>query len=73
MDKTLKIALTTGVMTLGIVITATPVDAATMTTQQQAFVNKMTPAILRIQVNMGYIRQFKWHKQPWKVVGDRVR
>lgn len=46
MDKTLKIALTTGVMTLGIVITATPVDAATMTTQQQAFVNKMTPAIL---------------------------
>lgn len=40
MDKTLKIALTTGVMTLGIVITATPVDAATMTTQQQAFVNK---------------------------------
>ncbi|MGL5687409.1 MAG: glycoside hydrolase family 73 protein, partial [Weissella cibaria] len=46
MDKPLKIALTTGVMTLGIVITATPVDAATMTTQQQAFVNKMTPAIL---------------------------
>ena len=64
MDKTLKFALTTGAMTLGIVIPVTPVDAATMTTQQQAFVNKMTPAILADKVNMDYIRQFKWHKQP---------